>query len=205
MDNFTDITWEQLYKCWEYQMWNTPAILKSPFIFEEINLEYTGEEFIYGYDWLARAQLQNRKKMLEKDATQFLFFTNPSNKGTRHTLQMLSEAKTNEEIAAIWIYATAFELLQNDLCCKSRKFVYEICHVTQRYISERFCFWHHAMRKLIPEIYTNCLVREIKFESIESIIEIIALNAALIRYEYVPVLYSSLKKRERYPEYSVRI
>ena len=59
--------------------------------------------------------------------------------------------------------------------------------------------------KACSRIYTNCLVREVEFESIESIIEIIVLNAALIRREYVPVLYSSLKEGERRNDDSVRL
>ena len=76
--------------------------------------------------------------------------------------------------------------------------------MTQRFLSKRFWFWHHAMRKLVPEIYTNYLIREADLESIESIIEIIVLIASLIRHEYVPVLYSSLKKGERCNDNSVR-
>lgn len=205
MNNHTDITWEKLYECWEYYMWNAPSILKSPITFEEVHIEYNRDGFIYGYDWLSHAKLQERKKIIENDVNQFLYFTQPSNKGTIHTLQMLAEGKNDEETAAIWMYAIAFEMLQNGLHGKARKYVNQICHVSQRFLFERFCFWHHAMRKLVPEIYTNYLIRETEFESIESIIEIIALNAALIRHEYVPVLYSSLKEGERRNEDSVRL
>ena len=113
--------------------------------------------------------------------------------------------KTDEETAAIWMYAIAFELLQKGLYGKSRKYANQICYVTREFLADRFCFWHHAMRKLVPEIYTDYLLRQLEFESFESIIEIIVLNAALIRHEYVPVLYSSLKQGERWDEYSVRL
>ncbi len=200
-----DVTWENLYKCWKYCISKVTSILESPIVFEEINIDYNREGFFLGYDWLTCTRLQNRKRMIENDVTQFLCFAEPSNKGTIHTLQMLTEAKTNEEVAAIWMYAIAFELLQNGLYGKSRKYANQICCVTRGFLAERFCFWHHAMRKLVPEIYTDYLVRELEFESFESIIEIIVLNAALIRHEYVPVLYSSLKKGERWHEYSVRL
>ena len=170
MNNHTDITWEKLYECWEYYMWNAPSILKSPIAFEEIRIEYNGDGFIYGYDWISHEKLEERKKIIENDVTQFLYFTQPSNKGTIYTLQMLLEAETSEEIAAIWIYAITFEMLQNGLQGKSRKRLYQICRVTQRFLSERFCFWHHAMRKLVPEIYTNYLFDDVEFESFESII-----------------------------------
>ena len=205
MNNHTDITWEKLYKCWGNYMWNAPSILKSPIAFEEIHIEYNRDGFIYGYDWISHEKLEERKKIIENDVTQFLYFTQPSNKGTIHTLQMLLEAETSEEIAAIWIYAITFEMLQNGLQGKSRKRLHQICRVTRQFLSERFCFWHHAMRKLVPEIYTNYLFDEVEFESFESIIEIIVLNAALIRHEYTPVLYTSLKEGEHRNDYSIRL
>ena len=205
MNNYEDITWEQLYEYWKYNMWDAPQILKTPITFEEIHVEYKGNGYFYGYDWIASAGLQSRKELIESDVNQFLYFTQPSNKGTIHTLQMLAEAKNDEEIAAIWMYAIAFEMLQNGFSGKAKRVVYQICRVTQRFLSKRFWFWHHAMRKLVPEIYTNYLIREADLESIESIIEIIVLIASLIRHEYVPVLYSSLKQGERCDEYSVRL
>ena len=203
MTELVDVTWENLYECWKYNIWKAPSILEKPIVFDEVNIDYNKDGFIYGYDWLTQVQLQNRKNVIENDITQFLYFTETSNKGTIHTLQMLTEAETDEEIAAIWMYAIAFELIQNCCCGKAQKYAYKICSVTQGFLSQRFCFWHHAMRKLVPQIYTHHFIEDL--ESIESIIEIIVLNAALIRYEYVPVLYSSLKKGERYSEYSVRI
>ena len=205
MNNHTDITWEKLYKCWENYMWNAPSILKSPIAFKEIHIEYNRDGFIYGYDWISHEKLEERKKIIENDVTQFLYFTQPSNKGTIYTLQMLLEAETSEEIAAIWIYAITFEMLQNGLQGKLRKRLYQICRVTQRFLSERFCFWHHAMRKLVPEIYTNYLIDDVEFEFLESIIEVIVLNAALIRHEYTPVLYTSLKEGEHSNEDSIRL
>ena len=102
------------------------------------------------------------------------------------------------------MYAISFELIERGLCGKSRKYAHQICNITRKFLSKRFVIWHHAMRKLVPDIYMNCLISEMEFESIESIIEIIMLNAALIRHEYVPVLYSSLKKGEHYNDNSVR-
>ena len=151
MNDFADFTWDELYKCWEIHMWNAPSILKSPITFDEIHIEYNRNGYFYGYDWIACTDLQNRKEMIESDVNQFLYFTQPSNKGTIHTLQMLAEAKNDEETAAIWIYAIAFEMLQNGLCRKTRKHVNQICHVAQRFLFDRFYFWHHAMRKLVPE------------------------------------------------------
>jgi hypothetical protein len=41
---------------------------------------------------------------------QILYFTKSINKGTIHTAEMLVEARSEEELAAVWIAATAKEL-----------------------------------------------------------------------------------------------
>ena len=96
MSIVTDVTWEQLYQYWEYCMCNAPSILKSPIALNEVNFEYNIKGFIYDYDWITDAQLQYRKELIKNDVIQFLYFTQRSNKGTIHTLQMLAETKTDE-------------------------------------------------------------------------------------------------------------
>ena len=61
------------------------------------------------------------------------------------------------------------------------------------------------MRKLVPEVYINhSLYLDTEFHSINAVVELARLNSALVLYEYVPILYSSLEKREKLPDYSVR-
>ena len=78
MSNFADFSWDQLYTTWEYCMWNAPAILKTPIAFEEIHIEYNGEGYIHGYDWLSHTEIQNRKRMVHRSIEKGRDHTRPA-------------------------------------------------------------------------------------------------------------------------------
>ena len=48
--------------------------------------------------------------MIQKNPLGFLYFTQPTNKGTIQTVEILVTAKNEEELAAIWIAAISKEL-----------------------------------------------------------------------------------------------
>lgn len=87
-----------------------------------------------------------------KNPIEFLYFTKPSNKGMIQTAQMLMAAKNQEEKVAIWIAATANELLECSFESRIGKYA-KILEMTARgFLRDRYQIWHHAMRKLVPEI-----------------------------------------------------
>jgi hypothetical protein len=52
--------------------------------------------------------------------------------------------------------------------------------------------WHHAMRKLTPNIYFHYgLFENIELKSFEPFVEIAMANAAMVLNDYTAVLYSS--------------
>ena len=106
------IKWEDVYQSWKSESWRFYEWLSSPMPFETIFVEYNIEGYIYGYDWLENTEAMKRKSLIEKNPTDFLYFTKPTNKGTIQTAGMLVEAQDEEEIAAIWIAATAKELCE---------------------------------------------------------------------------------------------
>jgi len=136
---------------------------------------------------------------------QFLYFSKPTNKGTIHTLNMLINSANDEERAAIWIYTFAREVLEHNADGNIKKYAHQLCDASSGFLSQRYYLWHHAMRKLIPEIFINYNVyMKTEFSTIDAVIELARINAALILHEYVPILYSSLKKGGKEPHYSVR-
>ena len=111
MHGFPQISWEEIYRYWSLYADRGPVILNEPIRPTEIHVDFKRPDtYIYGYDWLSREEYLCRKKTIEKNPTEFLYFTQPTNKGTIHTLRMLMDAKDDEERAAIWIYAFAKEL-----------------------------------------------------------------------------------------------
>lgn len=200
-------SWEEIYKYWDLYCPYGPTILNSPITPVEIHVDYSKENGVfYGYDWLTRDEFYSRKHTVESNVAQFLYFTKPTNKGTIHTLNMLINSNSDEERAAVWIYAFAKELLDNRAEGNAPAYAYQLCDATRDFIAQNFYLWHHAMKKLVPEIFIqHNIYLETEFHSIKAIIELARLNAALILYEYVPVLYTSLKTGETLPDYSVRL
>jgi len=200
------VTWDEVYKQWKLYADCGPTIMNTPISLAEIHISYDNEmEEIYGYDWLRKEYYEQRKEFVEKNPINFLYFIQPTNKGTIHTIRMLVDAHDEEERAAIWLYAFASDIL-NGYFGKLGRYASQLQMAAWKFLSKRFYMWHHAMRKLVPEIFINSNIYEdTQFSSINAVIELARLNAALIRYEYVPIVYSSLEPGKKMEDYSLRI
>lgn len=202
MDSFT---WEQVYSHWQHNYYFGPSILHNPIIPREIHVEYNRpDEIFYGYDWISNDEYERRKEIISTNPTQFLYFTEPTNKGTIHTLRMLVDAKDEEERAAVWMCAFAKEVMENHTGNIFR-IADQLWKVSNDFLSERYYMWHHAMRKLVPEMFVKDLLSEnVQINTVESIIDLASLNAALILHEYTPTLYSSLDLGKTMEDYTIR-
>ncbi len=132
-----------------------------------------------------------------KNPIEFLYFTKPSNKGMIQTAQMLMAAKNQEEKVAIWIAATANELLECSFESRIGKYA-KILEMTARgFLRDRYQIWHHAMRKLVPEIMIPYnILDNLICKDFDVAMELIQLNTLLIQNNYKILLYSSLKEGE---------
>jgi|LSQX01.2.fsa_nt_gb hypothetical protein len=148
--------------------------------------------YIWGYDWIHRDEYNARIKQVTLQTNEFLLFGHMLNKGTLHTVEMLASANNNEERAAIWLYAF-FRDIDRFLNGGSRHaFAHVIQNEAYGYLSEHYYMWHHAMRKLTPNIYFHYgLFENIELKSFEPFVEIAMANAAMVLNDYTAVLYSS--------------
>ena len=201
-----EITWPEIFKSWSVGTFSGPAVLEAPVRPVEVPVKYEEPgHYFYGYDWLSRAEYDQRRELIERDPAAFLYFTKATNKGTIHTLQMLTEAKDDEERAAVWIAAFAKEIRDSGDRAAWR-YADQLGRASEAFLRERFSLWHHAMRQLVPAVFVNCTLQEGSvFSSVYGMIELARLNAALILREYVPVLYTSLPAGERLPDHTVRL
>lgn len=118
---------------------------------------------------------------------------------------MLINSVNDEKRAAIWIYSFAKEISERNNSGNISKYAYELCEVSQDFLSQHFYMWHHAMKKLVPEILIRrSIYAETEFNTIDAVIELARLNAAIVLQEYVPILYSSLQHGKEAPDISVR-
>lgn len=109
--------WEKIYEIWKTKIFHYSYEPISTFNSEIIRINYDSKSnysYIWGFDWLSISEVENQKALIKQDIDLFLL-SEPTNKGTVHTATMLSEAKNEEEIAAIWIAATSYEIMNKKI------------------------------------------------------------------------------------------
>ena len=197
--------WEDAYSLWQRNCYQFPEMLTASLSAETVFIQYERDGYIYGYDWLTVEEAEARKKQIIKNPIEFLYFTKPSNKGTIQTAQMLMEAKNREEIAAIWIAATAKELLERYFDNGIWKYASILEIAAWGFLKDRYQMWHHAMKKLVPEIMIPYnILDNLTCTGVDVVMELIQLNTLLIKNNYKLLLYSSLEEGES-TEYSLRL
>ena len=190
---FEQMKWEDVYKLWQRGSYHFPKGLTAPVSAETVFVEYKQDGYIYGYDWLETAEAQKRVRLIQKNPIQFLYFTKPTNKGTIQTAEMLIEAHGEEELAAIWIAATAKELneyrIRGDVGCYA-----DILHMAAcQFLSDRYFLWHHAMKRLVPEIMIpSSILENIVCKNAEPVVGLIQMNTVLLKSTWSILRYSSL-------------
>lgn len=194
---FESIKWEDVYMHWKMGCHYFPKALTCPMQAETVFVEYKQKGYIYGYDWLEASEAQKRKQLIDESPIDFLYFTKPTNKGTIHTAEMLIEAQNEEQTAAIWVAATAKELSE----CRYRNgigYYANALHMSAcDFLSTRYYLWHHAMKKLVPNIIVpDSVLESIDCKDIEPIVGLIQMNTLFLKNNWRILRYSSLKEGE---------
>ena len=192
-----EMTWKDIYKLWEISSYDFPKTLTEPVAAEKIFVKYEqNNHYIYGYDWLKTTEVQERKQLIMENPIQFLYFTKSSNKGTIQTAEMLMNASNEEELAAIWIAATAKELEYRS-SGNARYYASTLQITAEDFLRDRYSLWHHAMKKLVPDIMIpSSILENIVCEDPSPIIGLIQLNTLLLKTSWKILLYTSLKDSE---------
>ena len=194
------INWEEAYRIWKYGTYNFPEDLSAPVAVEPVFVEYDRPGYFFGYDWLSREEARERKELIARDPKVFLYFTQPSNKGTIRTAEMLAGAQTAEDRAALWIAATARELRERDCGKGVRKYAMELYDAACDFLRGRWPLWHHAMRGLVPQVVVPTeVLTSISCEDAAPVMGLIRLNTAILRNTYCILQYTSLKEGELPP------
>lgn len=194
---FEQMKWEETYSLWNNNSHYFSNILSEPITAESVFVEYNQEGYIYGFDWLQNKAAQARKELIEKDPLKFLYFTQPTNKGTIQTVEMLMDAQNEEELAAIWIAATAKELYEYRYGNGIGRYANMLHMAACEFLQTRYYLWHHAMKRLAPEILIPPSVLEsIVCKDAAPIMGLIQMNTVLLKRSWSILRYSSLKDGE---------
>lgn len=198
------IKWKEVYSLWEYGTYRFPELLTDPIPVETVFVDYNREGYIYGFDWLSNEDARRRKQLIEKDPLSFLYFTRPSNKGTVQTAEMLVNAQDKEEQAAIWIAATAKELSGDKYGNSIWRYANLLETAAWEFLETRYYLWHHAMKRLVPDIMIpRAVLENIKCEDVGPVIGLIQMNTILLKSTWSVLRYTSLKDGD-FPECNLR-
>lgn len=199
--------WKDAYKLWKYGCLNfgPSKALDSPMAAETVSVDYDVKgSYFYGFDWLSNEEARSRKKLIQNDPVQFVYFTRPTNKETMQTAEMLIEAQSEEELAAIWIAATGKELSENHAGKGVRRYSDMLYMAACGFLADRYYLWHHAMKRLVPKIeLPQSLLESITCKDAEPVMALIQMNMMLLKSTYCILRYSSLPD-EKWPESHIR-
>ena len=185
--------WEETYHLWKSGSLHFPKALTAPVSAETIFVKYDRNGYyIYGYDWMEAEAALERKRLIQEDPMHFFCFTEVT-KGTIQTAEMLVEARDEEERAAIWIAATAKEL---EARCQGAagRYADALYMSATAFLKERYYLWHHAMRKLVPNLMIPYSVWEsIVCRDAAPIMGLIQMNTLLLNSTWRILRYTSLE------------
>lgn len=198
LNKHEELPWENIFDCWKRL-----ALIYEPNLLFPINVKqihvvnYIKQEkgdYFYGYDWIHKSQYEKRIEQAVHHTTHSMLFGTCLNKGTLHTLETLNEAKDNtEDCAAIWLYAFTSDVLNSDILRGYS--IVDVQYKSQKHIWEKYPMWHHAMRKLLPEIcFSYEFLHDLNIDSYKKTIELAVISSAQILNNYIAVEYDS---RER--------
>jgi hypothetical protein len=191
------MTWESIYELWKMGSYTFPQVLTEPVSAETVFVEYKQDGYIYGYDWLEATEAQERKQLIEKNPIEFLYFTKPSNKGTIQTAEMLMEARDEEELAAVWIAATSKELYDYRIGSDVGRYANILYKSACGFLGTRYYLWHHAMKRLVPEIMIpSSILESMVCKDAEPVVGLVQMNTVLLKNTWSILRYSSLKDGE---------
>lgn len=194
---FEQMKWENVYELWQSGRYYFPKVLTDHVSVETVFVEYKQNGYIYGYDWLEAEDAQKRKQLIENNPIEFLNFTKPTNKGTIQTAEMLLEAQNEEELAAVWIAATAKELSEYMIGNGVGRYANMLHMAACEFLRTRYVLWHHAMKRLMPDIMIPLPVLEnIVCKDAEPVMGLIQMNTVLLKSTWSILRYSSLKDGE---------
>ena len=185
------VSWRELYSYWNL------AIKKFPQLGSEtscLKVDITEPKFvpIYYFNWVPKAETQ---KAVQADIKQLASgwpeIGDSWSKGTVRTAGLLASCETKEETAAVWLSAFALSLLRKGKHWNTTKRnaadIEQEAHIL---LAGKHGYWHASSKEFFPQFYIpEKLFWESQELSVSTLVELAALNAALVSANFVPVEY----------------
>ena len=185
--------WDEVYELWNDSAFWLSKTLNDPVSALVIPVKWKDQGTHFrGYDWRKKEDADRTISIIQENVYSFLIGGDCTYKGTLHTAKLLNKACSEEERAAIWIAATAFELKDRERSdhCFYRMF-YE---AAIGYLRSEHEIWHHSMRKLVPDVPIGCVLPREDQPCKDRAMDSICLNVLLLKESHKIVYCSSLEE-----------
>lgn len=107
------------------------------------------------------------------------------------------EAQNEEELAAVWIAATTKELSEYMIGNGVGYYVNMLHMAACEFLRTRYVLWHHAMKRLVPDItIPSSVLENIVCKDAEPVMGLIQMNTVLLKSTWSILRYSSFKDGE---------
>lgn len=184
-----DYTWKEVYETWKAISYRKPMVNKKLLVNKiKVNQREREGSSSYNLDWVLTEDLANRTggSAISGDGL---------NKGALRTLKYLVETEDEETRAAIWIYAFVRDITEctiENWCGDGYEITGAIESATLLYLKEKGIEWHHAMKRLLPDIcFSFRFLEAFTIKDKRVFLELAALAVDYIYMHYKVVEYDS--------------
>ncbi len=190
--------WNDIYRDWKIETRKFPELC-GQLRYLSVNISKPQYGQCYFFDWVPKIDEENAIQAgVTALASGWPEVGTSWSKGTIKTASLLASCETEEECAAVWLCSFALSLLRHETDrCETYRNALHLEHEACAVFARKYGYWHSSSRDLLPESYIPAnLLWESKDLSVSTLVELAAINAALVMTHYTPVEYKRVWNTE---------
>lgn len=186
--------WEDIYSYWKVSTEGCMNIVNSAPLPSKIAVDSSGKNRIYTYLWLNNSQLDDIKIEMNHMTvfSDFRYRNTLTDERVMRATDLMVQAKSDEERAAIWIWIFCSSLENAKLPHPNSLYLDYVGAKARLYLQEHFEEWVFKYRHRFPHLFIDSdILSKVKFERYSVIVDFAIMNAFMICKEYSIVLFDS--------------
>ena len=172
----------------------------------KLKVESYNQNRIYTYLWLRNDQIEKAQIEMNRMADSPVGRQSKefSDKRIMRAADLMVQAESNEERAAIWIWVFCSSLENAKLPYSNSLYIDYVGAKAREFLKESFQEWIFRYHHRFPHLFVDAeLLSKVKFERYSVIIDFAIMNAYMLCKEYSIVLFDSKPEKEE-PPFSYR-
>ena len=189
------LKWKTIYKYWQvHSDWDFEKNLARPLIFKNEFLSVDDEPSTsFDYSWCAPEKLSEHVAAISEQLRGGYAHDEHRYKGVSYMLELLATAESDEERAALWIYAHSHDFIKHEISASAFQYLSEICEATEAFLREKYVLRHEKASFIHKMFITSHVLNKTEFSTFEPLVHLIMANTEMIRKNYIPVFVCTNK------------